>query len=450
MAKPRFSGTVLVALLFLFLIAVVAAIAALKFEFFKPEVHITPDFTLLGKEKDITVMAKDIGSGLKEIKLDLVQGGKEVEVVKQSFPKERFLPKGRIKECSVLITLRPVDAGLVDGQAILRVLVRDYSWWGWFSGNEQVLEKKVSIDTQTPTLSVLSRAHNVTLGGSGLVVYQTEGNLPVTGVVVGEKFYPGYPKIDGRKGVYVAYFAVPWDAPKDISLSLLARDEAGNTARVPVPYHIRRSRFRTDKITLSPEFLETKMPEFMEHYPDLKGSYDQVFLEVSHRVRVENDCKVAGFCSHSQPRPLWKGAFLRMPGAAPKGLFADQRTYFYEGQKIDTGIHLGIDLASTEHSPVQAANAGMVVYTGYLGIYGNTILIDHGQGIFSMYAHLSHISVAPKQMPEKGTILGYSGSSGLAGGDHLHFSILVGGTFVNPVEWWDEHWIRDNITLKLP
>jgi murein DD-endopeptidase MepM/ murein hydrolase activator NlpD len=138
-----------------------------------------------------------------------------------------------------------------------------------------------------------------------------------------------------------------------------------------------------------------------------------------------------------------------MQNAAPMGLFGDQRIYTYNGQEIDRAVHLGIDLASNERAPIQAANTGKIIFTGYLGIYGNTIIIDHGQGIFSLYAHSSSIKVAPGQMVEKGMVLGCSGSTGLAGGDHLHFSMLVGGTFVNPVEWWDEHWIKDNVLLKL-
>ncbi|MEW5949460.1 MAG: M23 family metallopeptidase [Thermodesulfobacteriota bacterium] len=445
MSNSRFPIPVFGLLIFFLLLAV----AALKFEFLKPEVRIAPDVRRVGMEKTITITAKDRLSGLREIEVTLLQGGKKVEMARQSFPRGGLLLRGNVKSTSMPVTLRPLGAGLVNGEALLQVSVRDYSWWGWFSGNRRIIDKKVSIDSRPPDVYALSAAHNINLGGSGLVVYQTEDDVPVSGVYVGRKFYRGYPKPEGPKGVYVTYFALPWDAPTDIPLYLAARDEAGNTARVPFTYRIKNRRFRTDKIALSPAFLQTKMPELMQHYPDLKGSYEEVFVQINHKIRVENDRKVAEVCSHSEAKPLWTGAFLRMQNAAPMGLFADQRIYSYNGQEMDRAVHLGIDLASNERAPIQAANTGKVIFTGYLGIYGNTVIMDHGQGIFSLYAHLSSINVAPGQMVEKGMVLGCSGATGLAGGDHLHFSMLVGGTFVNPVEWWDEHWIQDNVLLKL-
>lgn len=136
-----------------------------------------------------------------------------------------------------------------------------------------------------------------------------------------------------------------------------------------------------------------------------------------------------------------------MAGSAKAG-FADHRTYFYKGKAIDKQVHLGMDIASTRHVPIKAAGTGIVVFGDYLGIYGNMVLIDHGQGLFSLYSHLSQINVSPGDLLQKGDILGNSGTSGMAGGDHLHFSILVNGIFVTPKEWWDQHWI--DITIDDP
>ena len=67
----------------------------------------------------------------------------------------------------------------------------------------------------------------------------------------------------------------------------------------------------------------------------------------------------------------------------------------------------------------------------------------------TLYAHLSTIDVKEGQTVEKGQTLGRTGATGLAGGDHLHFTMLVNGKMVNPVEWWDAHWIEDRILRKL-
>ena len=121
----------------------------------------------------------------------------------------------------------------------------------------------------------------------------------------------------------------------------------------------------------------------------------------------------------------------------------------YDGREVDEQVHLGFDLASTANATIEAANRGRVLFADVLGIYGNCVIVDHGMGLQSLYAHLSSFDVAVGQMVEKDQSLGRSGRTGLAGGDHLHFTMLVHGQPVNPVEWLDPHWIEDRIRRKL-
>ena len=153
--------------------------------------------------------------------------------------------------------------------------------------------------------------------------------------------------------------------------------------------------------------------------------------------------------SHGEKLRIWSGAFLQMPNTQNMSPYAVRRTYVYRGKVVDRQVHLGLDLASTAGAPVPAANGGVVTMVGDLGIYGQTVVVDHGQGLFSLYSHLSGITVAEGERVARGQAVGTSGQSGMAGGDHLHFSILVGGEFVNPVEWLDDHWIADNVANKL-
>ena len=90
---------------------------------------------------------------------------------------------------------------------------------------------------------------------------------------------------------------------------------------------------------------------------------------------------------------LWKGAFAQLSNSKVEANFADHRTYTYNGEPIDTAYHLGYDLSVTKHYPVEAANSGTVAFTGDLGIYGNTVILDHGLGLFTLYGHLSSIDV---------------------------------------------------------
>jgi murein DD-endopeptidase MepM/ murein hydrolase activator NlpD len=90
-----------------------------------------------------------------------------------------------------------------------------------------------------------------------------------------------------------------------------------------------------------------------------------------------------------------------------------------------------------------------VLFADWLGIYGECVILDHGMGIGSLYGHLSSIDVKPDEAVRKGQPLGRSGLTGMAGGDHLHFTMLLHGRPVNPVEWWDPHWIEDRVERKL-
>jgi murein DD-endopeptidase MepM/ murein hydrolase activator NlpD len=202
-------------------------------------------------------------------------------------------------------------------------------------------------------------------------------------------------------------------------------------------------------MTLSENFLQQKMPEFQSHNPVLQGKTPiETFIYVNTKMREDNDSTIREICKASNSRQLWEGTFLRMKNAAPMALFGDKRKYQYQGKAVGESIHMGVDLASTTNAPVEAANHGIVVYADYLGIYGNFVIIDHGFGFFTLYGHLNSIGVKKAQEVKKGDVIGHTGSSGLAGGDHLHFGMLVGGQFVNPQEWWDTHWIEDNVTKK--
>ena len=153
--------------------------------------------------------------------------------------------------------------------------------------------------------------------------------------------------------------------------------------------------------------------------------------------------------TETNPEKLWDGTWVRLKNAANMAGFADRRLYYYKGKKVDEQVHMGVDLASLANSKVQAANNGRVIFADRLGIYGLTVVLDHGQGLASIYSHLSEIGVDINQEVMKGEAIGLTGQTGLAGGDHLHFGIMVSGMPVNPIEWWDSHWIQDNITRKL-
>jgi murein DD-endopeptidase MepM/ murein hydrolase activator NlpD len=250
----------------------------------------------------------------------------------------------------------------------------------------------------------------------------------------------------------IAYFALLYDQDLNTPMRVYARDPAGNTARADFEHRVFPKPFKKSQIPVDDKFLDRVVPAILEGTTDIKPEGDTLarFLAINGELRRKNAEKIASFAAQTAPEMLWRGVvFHTFKNNAVESAFADQRTYLYKGKEVDKQVHLGFDLASLSNAPVLAANRGKVLFADELGIYGNCVIIDHGMGIQSLYAHLSSIDVQPGQMVEKEQTLGRSGMTGLAGGDHLHFTMLLHGRMVNPVEWWDPHWIEDRILRKL-
>jgi len=434
----------------LIIILPVAWFLMIRLEGKEPVVEVDLLSPYLGRTRELTISLSDAESGLRNLWVGLLKDGKEAVLRDEKFPSGGWLKGGSLHETSVKIPVAPKDLGFSDGKATLRLIVRDYSWRDWWKGNQSYTEKEVVIDTRPPGIEVLSHAHNINQGGAGLAIFRTSEDCSQSGVQVGDRFYPGHAGFFKDAHVYLAFFALGYDQGTDTAIRVTATDLAGNQGQGGLNYHIRRKVFRNDRITITDGFLKSKLPEFSAEIPqDDKMSLVEKFLIVNRDLRKSNYQKIVEACRNSNNKMLWHGAFLRLPKAANHARFADHRTYFYEGKEIDREVHLGTDLASLANSPVPAANAGIVVLARPLGIYGGTVIIDHGFGLFSMYSHLSYIGVKPGDQLAGGDILGRTGATGLAGGDHLHFSMIVYDTFVNPVEWWDERWIQHNILSKL-
>ncbi len=145
------------------------------------------------------------------------------------------------------------------------------------------------------------------------------------------------------------------------------------------------------------------------------------------RVRIEQKEMSAAF-HHIGTHPLWDSAFLEPVKGTITGRFGSRRVI--NGQQKRP--HSGEDIAAPQGTPVYAINTGTVAATMDHFFSGKGVVIDHGVGLFSMYFHLSEISVQPGQALKKGDILGKVGSTGRATGPHLHWGIRVNGARVNP------------------
>jgi len=319
----------------------------------------------------------------------------------------------------------------------------------------------VDVRLERPKLSALSTKHYINQGGSEMVIYQVTPADAVSGVMVGTIEYPGYPVsaiagVDGAAisgpDVRIAFFSLRYDQDANTPIKLYGRDPAGNTGTADFDHLTFAKKFKTSTIPVDDKFLDRVVPNILDGTTEVKagGSNIESFLAINGDLRKKNGEKITSMAAQTAPEMLWKGVvFHPFTNTAVESAFADRRTYTYQGKEVDRQTHLGFDLASFANTPIVAANRGKVLFADNLGIYGNCVIMDHGMGVQSLYAHLSSIDVKVGDIVEKEAQVGRSGMTGLAGGDHLHFTMLVNGQMVNPIEWWDKHWIEDRILRKL-
>ena len=421
----------------LLLVGALGALYYVKGEWTPPTLTLTPEQSTASAKTVFTITAADKDSDLRSLQVVVTQGGNTVDLVNKT------LPEGT-KDLREEISL--TKAGLKNEPLTLTVTVKDTSWHRLGRGNRAQIVREMSIDSKPPVISVLSGQHNVNHGGAGLLVYSTNEELAKSGVKMGDLFFPGYPYQPGK---YLCFFAIPYNLdPKAVTPTLVASDLAGNEVSVGFLFRPLPKKFKHDSINISDSFLQSKMGQFADIYPDQAQPID-IFLKVNSELRAKNVNFLLQLGKDTVPQKLWDGAFIRLPNSAPMAGFADNRTYMYQGNAVDNQTHLGVDLASLATSPVPAGNTGRIILAEFMGIYGNVVVIDHGFGVQSLYSHLSEIHVHKGETVQRGQIIGKTGATGMAGGDHLHFGMLISGIEIQPIEWWDEHWIKDNITSKL-
>ncbi len=420
-------------------IILVAVIGMLLFYFLgtpAPNVSLSPETGLVGESRNLALNLDAQGGLLKKLTVTAVQADKTVNVLSKDFPPGSH---------QAAETFNLAKAGLKEGAFTLQI---NATGSAPRFGADRTTSKICSFTLESKPLvvAVVSVAHNITRGGAGLVVYTVSKEVEKTGVVFGNQFFPGY-----RQGgdYYACLFPFPYNMePGTYVPKVMAVDKAGNERQVGINYHLIAKTFSTDRINLTDTFIEKIAAEFKGKFPQA-GTPLEIFLKANRDQRQQDLKLIYDYGRKSSPAPLWQGTFLRMPNAAPLGGFAQARTYIYQGKEVDRQTHLGFDLASLAHADVPAANRGKVVFAGDFGIYGQCIIIDHGLGLQTIYGHLSQIIVKPGDNVENGQIIGSTGATGMAGGDHLHFEMAISGQSVNPIEWWDAHWIKNNVTDKL-
>ena len=417
-----------------------------------PVVSLNRDFKALGRNPVVSVLVQDPDTGLKRVTINLKQKDQVIPLVEQDYAGPGIMNFWKVGDRSskTFDLGKSITEKIQDGPASLEISATDDSFRHLFRGNRTNIQHDFVFDTHPPRLEVLSGQHYINQGGSDCVVYRTSPDAEVSGVQVGSYFFPGYPAPGGDANTRFALFAFPYNENTNTIPKIVATDAAGNQATAGFWYKLFPKTFKSSIINVQDNFLNKVVPEILSETTEVRDQGDVLksFIEINNKLRRINHATLKKLSEKSAPHFLWTGPFLQLSNSKVEASFADHRTYVYNGKEIDHQDHVGFDLSVVQHYPIEATNDGVVMYAAYFGIYGNSVLIDHGCGLISLYGHLSSIDVKAGDTVKKKQVIGHSGETGLAAGDHLHFAFFLHGVPVNPTEWWDDHWIQDHIRIR--
>jgi murein DD-endopeptidase MepM/ murein hydrolase activator NlpD len=428
---------------FLILIVVVAAIGLFAFSA-TPAIGLPSSLSAIGVSTPITIQIAD-PHGIRSINAWVEQNGNRYPVGHTSRPATRILWHRNVagEEWTFQAGTRNVPQ-LRDGKAVLTVEATSND----FRGRTTTATREVTVITRPPSVAADQDQHYLYLGMADLATFNVSGYWTEAGVRVGDQKFRAWPMPDGKPGFF-SLFAFAWNMPPGTAPVVYAANPAGNETTNRLAFQFPRNeqpKYRVRDLPVDERFMQKVVNELD---PNGSGDLAARFVKINSEMRRANNQVLSDLHFKTEARFLWSQPFLQQPGTKVEANFADVRNYIYQGKKIDQQVHLGYDLSSTQHADVIAANDGKVVYAAPLGIYGNCIVVDHGFGLQSIYGHLSEIAVHEGDLVKRGQSMGKSGTTGMAGGDHVHFSMQLEGIQIDPKEWWDAHWIQDHVANRV-
>ncbi len=424
-------------LLLLIVVVIIVLPVALFVRSTTPVLDVPPYVTTLGQSTPIVVHVVN-KRGVRKLTAAIEQNGARYEVWQLPAPSSKAEEEFKFNAGT---TTTPQ---IKDGKAKLIVEATSNDLFR----KSTRLERDLEVITHPPTVSADSDQHYLYLGMADLATFNVSGNYSAAGIRVGDQRFRAWPMPGGKPGFF-SLFAFAWNMPSGTIPLVYASYGGGNDVTSPIAFQFPKKeqpRYKTSDLKLDDRFIQKVVGEL-----DPNGSGDLVarFVKINSEMRKANNKTLSDLRLKTADHFLWSKPFIRQPGAATEATFADTRNYIYQGKKIDQQTHLGYDLAVTANVGVQASNDGVVVYAAPLGIYGNCIVVDHGYGLQTIYGHLSRIDVHEGDTVKQGQVMGLSGMTGMAGGDHIHFAMQLDGVQIDPKEFWDVHWITDHIAKRV-
>lgn len=405
--------------------------------------------------KDDIVLEFSDESGIKsyEVELflenDLLVHNKEV-VLTKSKKLNLALPKPSIE--------------LKNGVIIeYRIKVNDWSNANLFIGNSSSVNIFLIVDKDAPQVRILGTSPQIKRGGSALVVFSVK-DIALDSVVLsnGKDEFSAFEynaegiELEENERLYATLVA--WSLPNTFfDGKIIAKDRANNTTKISLP--IAKSfanPIMKSNIHLKEEFLNTKIPSLLELIGKKATDFNddkERFLFINEIMRKDDERQILEATKNSTISKNYLDsvfAFRPLRGALTVGAFGDERSYHINKELLNISYHLGVDLASVKNAPIFVSNDGLVVFKKYLTIHGQTAIIYHGMGMFSLYAHMEESGLKVGDRVYINDEVGRTGSSGWAFGDHLHLEILIQGIPVMcSKEWLSPSWVETNINAVL-
>lgn len=193
-----------------------------------------------------------------------------------------------------------------------------------------------------------------------------------------------------------------------------------------------RDQIATDTAAVEAELVvqRTLLDEVQHEIEHFEGELEALAGEQDRLEQLIKDRQAQAAASTTPPATS-DGGFVRpVPGAITSG-FGPRRHPILG----TTRLHTGVDMTASSGTKIKAADGGTVILAGYYGGYGNTVIIDHGGGVATLYAHQSKLGVGDGETVDAGEVIGYVGSTGLSTGPHLHFEVRVNGNPVDPADY---------------
>jgi murein DD-endopeptidase MepM/ murein hydrolase activator NlpD len=424
-------------LLVLVLLVIVVPIVVVVARSARPVINLTTEVSTIGQATPIGVRVTD-PRGIRSASATVEQNG-------ASYAVWQVAQASKAKEASWNFTAGVrTTPQLKDGKAKLIVEATSND----LLHKSARVEREVSVVTQPPTVSVDSEQHYIYIGMADLATFSVSGAYTAAGVRVGDQSFRAWPMPGGKPGLFSLY-AFAWNMPQTTIPVVFAANGAGNDVTSPLTVVFPKKEqphYTVHLLQISDQFMQKVVGEL-----DPNGTGDMVarFVKINSEMRKANNKTLAELRFKTADHFLFSQPFQRQSHSAAEATFADLRHYIYQGKEIDQQVHLGYDLAVTQHVGVEASNDGRVVWAAPLGIYGNCIVVDHGYGLQTIYGHMSHFDVHEGDMVKRGQVMGQSGMTGMAGGDHIHFAMQLDGVQIDPKEWWDPHWIQDHVARRV-